>query len=380
MPSLSTALNLAREMVPQLRENAAAVDAEAAWPEANLRALQACGLGGLVVPEEHGGMGLGLGALVRVGELLGQACASTAMCFGMHSVGSAVIAARANPEQGALLRAIAAGNHLTTLALSETGSGAHFYLPATQLRRDAGDVQLTGQKSFVTNGGHADSYVVSCASADPDAPPGEFSCVVVPAQTEGLTWKAPWAGLGMRGNSSRTVDIDINLPASAFLGESGDQMWFVLNVVAPFFLCAMSGTYLGIATAALNRTIEHLKHREHEHTGLPLSANQVLQHRTGQLWAANERTRCFTQSHADASDAGEPNLAGILSSKAEVADAAVWVVNECMTLCGGRAYAEAGDFGRNLRDLRAVHVMSPTTDLLRTWVGRLLLDERLFSD
>src|SRR3546814_1429323 len=66
------------------------VDAAARWPEESLRALQEAGLGGLVVPERAGGLGHGLLALTQVCEVLGQACASTAMCFGMHGVGSAV--------------------------------------------------------------------------------------------------------------------------------------------------------------------------------------------------------------------------------------------------------------------------------------------------
>jgi alkylation response protein AidB-like acyl-CoA dehydrogenase len=44
-----------------------------------------------------------------------------------------------------------------------------------------------------------------------------------------------------------------------------------------------------------------------------------------------------------------------------------------LTLCGGKAYQAGGPLERCLRDARAVHVMSPTTDLLRTWTGRALL-------
>lgn len=380
MPTLNAALELAQELVPVLSRDAPRIDQEGAWPEASLRALLERGLGGLVVPKRFGGMGLGLGAMVRVGEILGGACASTAMCFGMHAVAAAVIAAKASPEQEELLREIAAGRHLTTLALSEPGSGSHFYYPDTRLEVRPEGLAISGQKSFVTNGGRADSYVMSCASAEPDAPPGEFSCLIVPASAAGLSWGPEWEGLGMRGNSSRSVQVEVELPASALLGEAGDQFWFLFNVITPYFLSAMSGTYLGVAASALTWTVEHLKGRVHAHSERALAEAPVLQHRLGELWAALARTRCLMRHYADAADRGEGALLGILSSKAEVGDDAVQVVNECMTLAGGRGYSDAGGLGRHLRDLRAAHVMAPTTDILRTWVGRLLLDQQLLSD
>ena len=56
------------------------------------------------------------------------------------------------------------------------------------------------------------------------------------------------------------------------------------------------------------------------------------------------------------------------------------VVNEVMTLLGGKGFAEDSPVHRLLRDARAAHVMAPTTDLLRTWTGRALLDLPLLAD
>jgi alkylation response protein AidB-like acyl-CoA dehydrogenase len=157
-------------------------DRAAQWPEEAVRALQQCGLAGLVVPETHGGQGRGMLALLRVCEALGRADGSVALCYGMHCVGTACIAAKATKQQGeAFLRPIAEGTHWTTLALSEAGTGSHFYLPQTKMHGDTNAYVLEGTKCFVTNGGHADSYVVSTA-VDGGAEPGEFSMVMVPAE------------------------------------------------------------------------------------------------------------------------------------------------------------------------------------------------------
>ena len=362
---------------------AEAVDTEARWPEASLRAMQEAGLGGLVVPERDGGLGHGLSALAQVCEILGAACASTAMCFGMHGVGSAVIAAKATEEQqDRYLEPIVAGRHLTTLTLSEPGTGSHFWLPQSALRRVDQGFVLSGTKTFVTSGSHADSYVVSAVDADATSPIGEFSCVVVDAGNPGLEWGPAWDGLGMRGNSSRSVEMrDVRIPEAALLGEPGDQIWYVFNVIAPYFLMAMSGSYLGVAAGAFEDMRLHVTQRRYAHDGSRLAEQPVIQHRVGALWAELERTRQLVRHAAAGGDRGESwALPALASAKAEVAECATDVINGAMTLVGGIGYREHGSLGRRMRDARAAHVMAPTTDQLRLWTGRAVLDEHILAD
>ena len=360
------------------------IDRLARWPEEAVRALLAAELGGLVVPEDKSGLGHGLLALAQVCETIGRACSSTALCFGMHCVGSAVLAAKATPYQVEhFLEPISRGAHLTTLCLSEPGSGSHFYLPQTQLGLvSPDDYGVTGTKTFVTNGGHADSYIVSTTAADPEAPPGTFSCIVVPGNARGVSWGPAWHGLGMRGNDARTLQLrDVPIPRSHLLGEEGDQIWYVFNVVAPYFLVAMAGTYLGIATGALEIGRRHLTRRRYAHSGATLAEEPVLQHRLGTLWATVERTRHLIYFAAAEGDAGGPDaLPALLSAKADVAECAVTVANEVMTLLGGGAYRDGSPAERLLRDARAAHVMAPTTDILRTWTGRALLGLPVLGD
>ncbi|MDP9387144.1 MAG: acyl-CoA/acyl-ACP dehydrogenase [Actinomycetota bacterium] len=363
--------------------NAAAVDVEARWPGATIRALQDSELGGLVVPEEAGGCGYGLAALVQVCEILGRECPSSALCFGMHCVATAVIAAKATPEQVVrFLEPIAAGHHLTTLALSEPGTGSHFWLPQTTLEEVEHGWRVQGAKTFVTNGGHCDSYVVSTVAAGPGAPPGRFSCLVIDGANPALAWGPPWRGVGMRGNASTSLELrGVEVPSYALLGREGEQIWYIFNVVAPYFLTAMAGTYLGIAAAALEEGRLHLTSRRYTHDGSRLAEHPVLQHRMGVLWAQVERTRRLVRHACEEGDRGGPDaLPALCSAKAEVAECAVGVVNEAMTLVGGIGYREGATLERHVRDARAAHVMAPTTDLLRTWTGRAVLGENLLAD
>jgi alkylation response protein AidB-like acyl-CoA dehydrogenase len=380
--SVADAVSRARGIAAEVAAPLVARTDAGHWPDEPLRALQAA-LGGLVVPREDGGLGLGLRAVAGVCEAVGQTCASTAICFGMHQVATAVIAAKATERQRKeFLAPIAAGEHLTTLALSEPGTGAQFWLPETRLTAEGDGWRLNGQKSFVTNGSHADSYVMSTVAADPGAPPGEFSTVVVWADSPGLVWEGTWDGIGMRGNSSLGARLtDVPVDRDGLLGAPGDQIWYVFEVVAPYFLTAMAGTYLGVAQAALTEATRHLEHRQHAHSGRRLSGEPVLQHRLGVLWARVQATRRLVYWAAEEADSAGPDaLAALAAAKAEVADCAVGVANDAMTLVGGLGYRDRSPLERHLRDARAAHVMSPTTDILRTWTGRALLDVPLLGD
>ena len=379
-PRLDQVLRAAEDVADSvLRPLAARIDAEARWPREAMAAFAERGLLGLQVPQRLGGHGLGLYALAAVTELLGRHCASTAMCFGMHCVASAVIAAKATRHhEERFLLPIAQGNHVTSLALSEAGSGSFFFIPDTRAERHEACFRLHGTKQFVTNGGHADSYVVSTRASGP-AEAGDFNCVVVDADARGLQWSGSWEGLGMRGNSSRGLHLDgVEVPHANLLGEEGDEAWYVFEVVAPYFLTAMAGVYAGVARAAYDAAVVHLTTRRHAHSGEALADVAAVQLRVADLHLAVEHARLAVHDAARLGDLGSPEaLLAILGCKVVAAEAAVHAANEAMTLCGGMAYRDNGQFARFLRDARAAHVMSPTTDLLRSWVGRTALGRSL---
>ena len=113
-----------------------------------------------MVPSAAGGSGGALTALAEACEALGEACASSAMVFLMHSVTAATIAAGGGDAAEDVLRGMATGELLGTLAFSERGTGAHFYAPELQAVRSNGGVRVSGRKSFVTSGGEADVYLL----------------------------------------------------------------------------------------------------------------------------------------------------------------------------------------------------------------------------
>ncbi|HKZ09218.1 MAG TPA: acyl-CoA dehydrogenase family protein [Rhodanobacteraceae bacterium] len=359
-----------------LDANAASVDANAQWPAENMQALAKAGLLGLHVPKRLGGHGQGMLALSMICEELARHCGSTAMCYGMHCVATQALVAKATPEhESRYLQPIARGEHLMSLALSEPGTGSHFYLPRSHFRADEDEFVLSGVKGFVTSGGYADSYVVSLTSPGAENDPGSFTLVLVEGTSEGLRWGEAWRGYGMRGNSSRSVNLEhVRVPAMNLLGAKGDQIWYMFEIVLPYFLTAMAGVYLGLAAASLELAIEHLKTREHQHTGETLSAQPVLWHDVASAWTEVEATRRLAHHAARLADAGDPGaVQALLATKAKVAKTVNQVTDIAMALLGGRGYGENSAVARMHRDARAAQVMSPTTHLVEAWLGRSLL-------
>ena len=129
--------------------NAASVDAKEAFPHESFAALGGAGFLGLTVPVEYGGMGQGLRVACAVLDELAQRCPSTAMIYMMHLAGIACYTA-ASETSAPLLRAAAKGEHLSTLAWSERGSGSYFWVPVSREIRENGHVRPTAEKSFVT--------------------------------------------------------------------------------------------------------------------------------------------------------------------------------------------------------------------------------------
>lgn len=154
----------------------------------------------------------------------------------------------------------------------------------------------------------------------------------------------------------------------------------MFHVVAPFFLAAMSGTYLGVAARALEEARAHIKLRSHTHTGRTLAQSTLIQRDLATLWTTVERTRRFCYWAAEAFDAGDPQgVPAIMSSKVDVATCAVEAVGQAIRLMGGSSYQANSVMDRLLRDAQAAHIMAPTTHFLSAWTGRALLEQPFLS-
>lgn len=363
------------DLAEKMRATAGELDAHRAYPDDHLDALAEAGLTGLLISEANGGLGADLTTLALVTEAIGWAAGSTGLIYLMHLCGTALIGAKATPQQArAWLVPAAAGDMLATLAFSERGTGAHFYMPEITAERSNDTLVLTGRKTFVTSGGHADLYPVLVKASGQEG----LDVLVVTANDAGVSFEGRWDGIGMTGNSSIQMVLDnVRIPADRVIGAEGTGQELVFNVVAPNFLIGLAGVNLGIAQAALDDSIEHVKTRKN--AGGILVDLPTVQTTIAEMTLLTEQARALLLTAAKAADSGdEAALPLVMQSKIAATEAAIAVTGTAMELGGGLAYSRSSSIERYWRDGRAGSVMAPTNEILKQWVGKLAAGLPLF--
>ncbi|MDF1485122.1 acyl-CoA/acyl-ACP dehydrogenase [Ramlibacter sp. H39-3-26] len=350
---------------------AADTDQQARYPRAALDALGAAGLLGLISARAVGGMGRGLAEAAQVVERIAQDCPCSAMVLTMHYCAVALIEPHA-PE--AVRRAIAAGRHVSTLAVSEAASRSHIWAPAgTATPADDGAVRLDAHKSMITSAGEADSYVwISRALA------GEGNTLwLVDSRLPGLSVPARFDGMGLRGNaSSPIVAQDVRVARADMLGADGAGEQLKGMYLMPYFVTLIATTSIGLMQGALRRAIAHVAGVRFSDTGSTLADLPTIRAYLARAQLRADQARLLRDDAVAAAAQGRADLRmRLLQVKAAAAEAALEVTDTAMRVCGGAAFRKDLGIERLFRDSRAASVMAPTTDVLYDMIGKALCDE-----
>ena len=352
----------------------AEIDRTGAYPRAALDALGAAGLLGLVSSTEVGGLGEGHRAATAVVQAIAQHCGSTAMVVMMHYCGAAVLEAHGPTD---VRTRIAAGDYVTTLAFSETGSRSMFWAPMSTAVGNGDVVRLDAEKSWVTSAGQADGYVWS---SKPLAAEGASTLWLVPADASGLKVGAPFDGLGLRGNASSPMSASgVEVPASAMLGQDGGGFDVMLGVVLPYFQVMNAGFSVGTAEAATAKAASHAASTRFEHLDQSLADNPVTRDKVARMRIRTDAAATLVLDTLTALETGRADaMLRVLEAKAFASETAIDVTDGGMRVCGGAAFRKEVGVERHFRDARAASVMAPTTDTLHEFIGRLACGLPLF--
>jgi alkylation response protein AidB-like acyl-CoA dehydrogenase len=371
----SVALERLELVLPVVAEHAMRVDVEAAFPEHTITALAEEGLLGLLTPTAHGGLGGSVPDAAVLVERIARVCGSSAMIVGMHYCGAAVLAAHGSPEVN---RAIAAGQHLSTLAFSENGSRSHFWAPLSTARAEGGEVVLDGRKSMTTSAHRATACVWS---SRPVAAEGMSTIWLVERGRAGLGSPSRFDGLGLRGNDSAPLVADgVRIPATHRLGPDGGGFDVMMGVVLPAFQVINAACSIGLSEAALQAAAKHVSGTNLEHAGVALSALPTVRAYLAKAKVQADMARMLWEDTLAAMEAGRPDTTiRVLECKAAAGDTALEVVATAMRVCGGAAFRKELGLERVFRDAQAASVMGPTSDVLYDFIGKAQCGLPLFA-
>ena len=382
MPDIQAVL-AANEKLSQevLRANGDSIDQSRRFPRENLHALGKSGVLGLLIPAQYGGTGAGLAEMSHVLDVQAQNCASTAMVTLMHFCATAVIAAKGSDAlKKEILPECARGEHLTTLAFSEAGSGGHFYAPVSEVRLNGGKKTLSASKSFVTSAGEADSYVVSARKAGAGAPT-ETNIYLIGKNAAGLSTQGRFEGLGLAGNASAPMSLtDVAIDDATRLGPEGSGFQSMLEVVLPHFQIGVASVSMGLAKAAHQMIVGRMGARKYEHAGgAALASIPRVQFLVAEIKLAVNSGEAYLRETIRKALAADPAaMLDVLGVKVAAADACLAAVSRAMTLGGGWAFGRRGGLERIFRDAQAAAVMAPSSDVLKDFIGKASLGLPLF--
>ena len=377
VPLVAAAGVLARDIAAR---RAGEVDSGARFPKESLEALKGQGFLGLCLPREVGGKGEGPRTFAAVVEEIAMGCGSTAMVYVMHMAAAQAVAASQTLEgKDEVLRQMASGKHLSTLALSERGSRSQFWAPVSELRPSNGNFAVTAFKSWVTSAGHADSYVAS--ARQPGAASAlETTLFLVRAGAKGVKVAGRFDGLGLRGNDSSPVSLEgMELRAGDLLTAQGAGSKTTLEVILPWFALGTAAMGNGLARAAVAATADHMASAGFEHTGEKLRDLPTLRARLAQMSVRTEQSRALLgYTLGEVEKPAETTPLYVLQARLAAIEAALDVTDLAMKACGGAAFSRHLPLERLFRDARAGWVMAPTVDHLQDFVGKGLTGLPLF--
>jgi alkylation response protein AidB-like acyl-CoA dehydrogenase len=230
----------------------------------------------------------------------------------------------------------------------------------------------------VTSAGFADVYVVSTLAAG-DRGPTDSNLYVIHRDAPGLTVAAPWRGMGMRGNASSPMTVDVLVDPDQRLGPEASGFNLMMEAVLPWFNLGNAAVSLGLARAAVNAAIKHAAGTRFEHTGDALANLPTIRARLARMQIELDVHAAYLRQVADSVAApSDGTMLQVLGVKAAANDAALEITDGAMRVCGGAAFSQQLAIDRFFRDARAGHVMAPTADVLYDFYGKAITGQPLF--
>ena len=327
---------------------------------------------GISIPEEYGGAGLDHICFALFVEEIAAVSGSLAVILDVHtSVGTEPILYFGNDGQKRkYLPRLAAGEMLGAFALTEPESGSDAASLKTSAHRQNGDWVLNGTKTFITNVGVADLYIVLARSNEMPGSHG-ISAFLVEKETPGLRIGTPMHKMGLHGSPTGELVLDnVCVPDENLLGEEGEGFKIAMKALDSGRI-GISAQAVGLARGALDLAVGYA--RERRQFGQEISRFQGIQFKIADMATAIDASRLMTLEAAEACDRGVPFTQLASMAKVMATDTAMRVTTEAVQIFGGYGYIKEFPVERFMRDAKATQIYEGTNQIQRIVIAREML-------
>jgi acyl-CoA dehydrogenase len=289
--------------------------------------------------------------------------------FAMQGLGMGAISLFGSAEQREWLARTRTGQAISGFALTEPASGSDVAATATTAVAVAGGWRLDGEKTWISNGGIADVYVVFARTGEAPGAKG-LSAFVLPAGTPGLTVEErleviaphPLARLRLEG---------VRLPQSALIGQAGEGFKIAMSVL-DVFRATVGAAALGFARRALDGALDRVKTRRIQ--GAALAEMQMVQGHLADMALKIDAAALLIYRAAWTKDQGAARISREAAmAKLYATEAAQEVIDMALQLHGGDGVRHGSVVESLYREIRALRIYEGASDVQKIIIARSIL-------
>ncbi|TFB14613.1 acyl-CoA dehydrogenase [Filobacillus milosensis] len=261
------------------------------------------------------------------------------------------------------------GEYITAIAMTEPGAGSDLAGVKTTAIKDGDHYILNGQKTFITNGIHADLIVV-VAKTDPQANPAHkgISLLVVDKDMPGFSRGRKLDKIGLHSQDTAELFFeDVKVPKENLIGKENKGFYYLMDKLQQERLTVgISGQVA--AEEMLKMTTEYVKERRA--FGQSISKFQNVQFKLAEMATEIKIGRTFLDDVIERHMNGENVVSDVSMAKWWITDMARRTASTCMQLHGGYGYMEEYPIARRYRDIPVSSIYAGTNDIMKNIIAK----------
>lgn len=333
------------------------------------------GLFGMSIPEQYGGLGLGMLDRCLLLEELGRTNMGFTTYIGAHvGIGTSGIVEMASEElKKKYLPAMAAGEKLGSFALTEPDAGSDASSMKTTAVLKGDKWILNGMKHFITNAPDASVVTVIAVTDKEKGARGGFTAFLVEKDFPGYSIGTVEKKMGLRGaHTSEIVFEDCEVPVENVLGQVGRGYAGALRILSKGRV-ALGARCVGACDKLVELSARYAQQRVQ--FGKPIASFQAIQWMLAEMATDTEAARALTYRVAWMVDQGLPVLKEGPMVKMFASEALARVVDKAVQVHGGMGYMKEFPVERFYRDARITRLYEGTNEIQRMVIAGRILKE-----